>query len=446
MSALLLYRALAALALTAYAPYAFLRSLTGRRRLGDVRGRLGLSEWPDLAGGVWIHAVSVGEIGVARNLLPELRRRMPGARFGVSVSTAAGRELAERAFGREASVYAFPLDLAGPVEKALSETRPGLIVLTETEIWPLFLERAARRGIPVALVNGRISERSFARYRLVGRFLAKTLARLSLAAMQSKEDARRLEALGAPPERVQCFGNLKYDLPPPPAFADADRLSAAAAGRPVFVAGSTGEGEESLVLDAWHGLSPRPLLVIAPRRPERFDEVARRIEAAGLRLTRSTGIGPGGKRGKEAEVYLLDTIGELPSLYHHASLAFVGGSLLRGGGHNPIEAWAAGVPVVVGPHTENFREITGKGEELGILTRAANVEELARGFSFELADPARLRARGAAAKRFVAANRGAADATADEVLALLPPAPAASGAAVRRRVQAPFGTSPRDLP
>ncbi|MET0620863.1 MAG: glycosyltransferase N-terminal domain-containing protein, partial [Thermoanaerobaculia bacterium] len=166
---MLLYRALAALALTAYAPYAFLRSLTGRRRLGDVRGRLGLSEWPDLAGGVWIHAVSVGEIGVARNLLPELRKRMPGARFGVSVSTAAGRELAERALGREASIYAFPLDLAGPVEKALSETRPGLIVLTETEIWPLFLERAARRGIPVALVNGRISERSFARYRLVGR-------------------------------------------------------------------------------------------------------------------------------------------------------------------------------------------------------------------------------------------------------------------------------------
>ena len=142
-------------------------------------------------------------------------------------------------------------------------------------------------------------------------------------------------------------------------------------------------------------------------------------------------------------MYLLDTIGELPSLYHHANLAFVGGSLLRGGGHNPIEAWAAGVPVVVGPHTENFREVTGKGEELNILTRAANVEELARVFSSELAQPARLLARGAAAKRFVAANRGAAEATADEVLALLP---AASGAAVRRRVQAPFGTSPRDLP
>jgi 3-deoxy-D-manno-octulosonic-acid transferase len=184
---------------------------------------------------------------------------------------------------------------------------------------------------------------------------------------------------------------------------------------------------------------------VAPRRPERFDEVARRIEAAGLRLTRSTGTGPPGEKGQETDVYLLDTIGELPSVYHHANLAFVGGSLVRGGGHNPIEAWAAGVPVVVGPHTENFREITEKGGELNILTRVANVEDLAKVLSSELADPSRLLARGTVARRFVAANRGAADATADEVLALLTRAPARSGAAVQRRVQAPFGTCPRDL-
>ena len=421
MGALLLYRALAALALTAYAPYAFLRSLTGRRRLGDVRGRLGLSEWPDLAGGVWIHAVSVGEIGVARNLLPELRKRMPGARFGVSVSTAAGRELAERALGREASIYAFPLDLAGPVEKALSETRPGLIVLTETEIWPLFLERAARRGIPVALVNGRISERSFGRYRLVGRFLAKTLARLSMAAMQSREDVRRLEALGAPPERVQCFGNLKYDLPPPPIFGDADRLSAAAAGRAVFVAGSTGAGEESLVLDAWHGLSPRPLLVIAPRRPERFDEVARLVESRGLRLLRrSTLDTQRSTLHSLPDVYLLDSIGELASVYRGAALAFAGGSLVPSGGQSPIEAWAAGVAVVAGPHMENFREAAAQGETLGILDRAANSAALGRRFAESLALPDETARRGAGAARFVAANRGAAAATANALAGLAP--------------------------
>ena len=423
MGALLLYRVLAALALTAYAPYAFLRSLTGRRRLGDVRGRLGLSEWPDLAGGVWIHAVSVGEIGVARNLLPELRKRMPGARFGVSVSTAAGRELAERALGREASVYAFPLDLAGPVEKALSETRPGLIVLTETEIWPLFLERAARRGIPVALVNGRISERSFGRYRLVGKFLAKTLARLSMAAMQSREDVRRLEALGAPPERVQCFGNLKYDLPPPPIFGDADRLSAAAAGRAVFVAGSTGEGEESLVLDAWHGLSPRPLLVIAPRRPERFDEVARLVEARGLCLLRRSAppfnLQPS-TFNSPPDVYLLDSIGELASVYRGAALAFAGGSLVPSGGQSPIEAWAAGVAVVAGPHMENFRDAAAQGEALGILDRAANSAALGRRFAESLALPDETARRGAGAARFVAANRGAAAATADALAGLAP--------------------------
>jgi 3-deoxy-D-manno-octulosonic-acid transferase len=244
--------------------------------------------------------------------------------------------------------------------------------------------------------------------------------------MQTGEDARRVESLGVAASKIRIKGNVKYDLPAAPPFRDSERLAETAAGRAVLVAASTAEGEEDVVVTAWKRLSPRPLLAVAPRRPERFDDVARRIEAAGLRLTRSTEVGP---RGGEAEVYLLDTIGELPSLYHHANLAFVGGSLVAGGGHNPIEAWAAGVPVVVGPHTENFREITEKGGELNILTRVADVDELAKVLSSELADPARLLSRGAAARRFVAANRGAADATADEVLALLPRAPARSGAA-----------------
>ncbi len=427
---LLLYRALAALALTAYAPYAFLRSLAGRRRLGDVRGRLGLSDWPDLAGGVWIHAVSVGEVGVARNLLPELRRRLPGTRFGVSVSTAAGRELAERTLSRDAAVYAFPFDLARPVEKALAATRPGLVILTETEIWPLFIERAARSGIPVALVNGRISERSFARYRLLGGFFAKTLARLSMAAMQSKEDARRLETLGAPAERVRAFGNLKYDLPAPPAFADAERLARAAAGRPVFVAGSTGEGEEVLVLDAWEGLSPRPLLVLAPRRPERFDEVARLVESRGLRLLRrSTLNSQPSALDSLPDLYLLDSIGELASVYRGATLAFAGGSLVPSGGQSPIEAWAAGVSVVAGPHMENFREAAREGEALGILRRAHAPGILGALFADALADPRQAARRGEEAARFVEGSRGAAAATADALVALAPALRTAQGSA-----------------
>jgi 3-deoxy-D-manno-octulosonic-acid transferase len=443
---MLFYRLLAGAALLAYSPVAILRSVLGRRRLGDLKGRLGRVPYPALDGGIWVHAVSVGEVGVAASLLTALARKAPGVRLGLSVTTAAGRELAARVLPSEVAVFAFPFDLAGPVRRALDEVRPGFVLLTETELWPLFLDRAAARGIPVALVNGRISARSYPRYRLLRRWFAPALQTVSLYVMQSDSDARRIEALGVAPSRIRMKGNLKYDRPAAPPFRDAERLAGSAAGRAVLVAASTAEGEENAVIQAWRRLSPRPLLAIAPRRPERFESVARTIEAAGLRLTRSTGTGPRGESHPEADVYLLDTIGELPSLYHHASLAFVGGSLVRGGGHNPIEAWAAGVSVVVGPHTENFREIAEKGEELDILTRVADVEELAKVLSSELADPARLLARGAVARRFVAANRGAADATADEVVALLPRAPAASGAAVRRRVQAPFGTCPRDLP
>ncbi len=428
---MLFYRALAALALAAYAPFALLRSIAGGRRLGDIRGRMGRSDYPDLEGGIWIHAVSVGEIGVARNLLRALRTVRPGCRAGISVTTAAGRELAERTLSPEASVFAYPFDLAGPVERVLDATRPGLVLLTESEIWPLFLERAAKRGVPVALVNGRISERSFRRYRRVRGFLRGALERISLFAMQSAEDCRRVKELGAKDARVLIAGNIKYDLPPSPPFADAERLRAAAAGRPIVVAGSTGEGEESLVLQAWSALPNRPLLVLAPRRPERFDEVARLCESRNLRLIRrstpdssellSTPFDP------PVAVYLLDSIGDLASLYREATLAFVGGSLVARGGQNPIEAWAAGVPVLAGPHMENFRDVASAGQERGILTRVDDAGGLARALAAALAAPEETRRRAAEAERFVAESRGAADRTAAAVLMLLPDA-AAKGA------------------
>ena len=439
---MLLYRLLAGGALLAYSPVALVQSLTGRRRLGDLRGRLGRTPYPSLDGGIWVHAVSVGEVGVAASLLSALARKAPGLRLGLSVTTAAGRELAARVLPADVAIFAFPFDLEGPVRRALDSVRPGLILLTETELWPLFLERAAARGIPVALVNGRISTRSYPRYRLLRRWLAPALRTVSLYVMQTETDARRVEDLGAAASKIRMKGNVKYDRAAAPPFRDAERLTKIAAGRPVLVAASSAEGEEDVVVEAWRRLSPRPLLAVAPRRPERFETVARRMEAAGLTVARSTKT----DRPESPDVYLLDTIGELPSLYLHANLAFVGGSLVSGGGHNPIEAWAAGVPVLVGPHTGNFREITEKGNELGILTRVADGKELVRVLSSELADAGGLLARGGVARRFVAANRGAAEATADEVLALLPRTPAASGAAVRRRVQAPFGTCPRDLP
>ncbi|HLN80461.1 MAG TPA: 3-deoxy-D-manno-octulosonic acid transferase [Thermoanaerobaculia bacterium] len=421
---MLFYRILATGALLAYSPVALVKAVTGRRRPGDVRGRLGLSPYPDLAGGIWIHAVSVGEVGVAVPLLAALKRLAPDRRFGLSVTTAAGRELARRVAPPGVDVFAFPFDLAAPVERALARVRPGLVLLTETELWPLFLTRAAERGIPVALVNGRISQRSFPRYRMLRRWFAPALDRVALFVMQSEEDARRIEALGVAASKIRMRGNIKYDRPAAPPFRDAERLIAAAAGRPLFVAASTDEAEEATIVAAARALAPHVLTAIAPRRPERFDEAARKIEGAGLSVLRRSG-----PERVPADVYLLDTIGELASLYSHAKIAFIGGSLVARGGHNPIEAWAAGVPVIVGPHTENFREVTAKGEDLAIATRISRGEELVDRIERELADRPALEARGAAAREFVSANRGAAEATAVEVLPLLTGSPLSSGAA-----------------
>lgn len=420
---MLLYRVLSTLALLAYSPYALLQSIAGRRRLGDVRGRLGRTVYPDLDGGVWIHAVSVGEVGVARNLLSTLDRRAPGTRMGLSVTTAAGRQLAQTLLGDTIPVFPFPFDLSGPVQKAIESVRPGLVLLTETEIWPLFLERAAARAIPVALVNGRVSARSFRRYALVRRWLAATLERVAVFAMQSPSDAGRIVALGAPPGRVRVTGNLKYDLPEALPFRDAERIRRLAGGRPVFVAASTAQGEEEIVLGAWRGLEPRPLLALAPRRPERFDAVASLVEQSGLSVLRRSSPDQGSPiPDPRSSVYLLDSIGELASLYREASLAFIGGSLVPQGGHNPIEAWAAGVPVLVGPHTENFRQITADGERRGfarrVATEAALARELARAFSPSVGA---LRESGERARRFVAENRGAADRTVELLLPLRAP-------------------------
>ena len=429
---LLFYRLLSILALAAYAPYALLRSLTGRRKIGGLRGRMGLSPYPELSGGIWVHAVSVGEVGVARSLLSELARKAPGRPLGLSVSTAAGIELMRRRPVAGAASFAFPLDLAGPVDRALSKVDPGLVLLTETEIWPLFLQRASARGIPVALVNGRLSERSFARYRLAGRWFARVLGRLSLYAMQTEEDAARIRKLGAPEDRVFVTGNVKYDLPTPTPFSDAARLAAAAAGRPVLVAASTGEGEEDLIVTAWESLPDeiRPFLAVAPRRPERFDAVAALLRGRGFSVIRrsdpASGAAPVTRSpdpsNTRSPIYLLDSIGELAALYRLAKLAFVGGTLIPVGGHNPIEAWAAGVPVLVGPHTANFREIVAAGERLGILRTVRDPESLAAALQAALADPQALSTSGERARAAVAESRGAAARTADLVLPLLPPA------------------------
>jgi 3-deoxy-D-manno-octulosonic-acid transferase len=425
-----LYRLLSVLALLLYAPYAVLRAVTGRRRMGDVRGKLGLLPYPDLAGGIWVHAVSVGEVSVARNLLEALKNRLAGVPLGLSVTTAAGLDAARRLAGPGIEVFSFPLDLAGPIEKALSAVRPGAIVLVETELWPLLLERARIRDVPIALVNGRISDRSFRRYLLLRRWCSRILENVSLFAMQTREDGERIARLGARQERILVTGNIKYDVSASPPFADAARLTAAAAGRPILVAASTSEGEEQIVFDAWKDLDPRPFLAIAPRRPERFDEVATLVERSGFRLIRrSLPSDQLSTLSFPPDIYLLDSIGELASLYRHAFLAFLGGSLVATGGHNPIEAWAQGVAVIVGPHTGNFREITGSGERLGILERVADGRELRQALARCLAQVKATASRGEGARCFVSESRGAAVLTAESVAKLLSSRPRERAAA-----------------
>jgi 3-deoxy-D-manno-octulosonic-acid transferase len=247
---------------------------------------------------------------------------------------------------------------------------------------------------------------------------------VSVFAMQSPLDGERIVALGAPPERVRVTGNLKYDTPEAPLFPDAARLEQAAGGRPVLVAASTAEGEEEAVLRAWASLAtPRPLLALAPRRPERFDAVASLIERAGFQvLRRSSPVHNSQFTIHNSPVYLLDSIGELASLYREATLAFIGGSLVPLGGHNPIEAWAAGVPAIVGPHTQNFRQIIEDGEARGIVRRVSSEAALARELARQLGAPqAATREAGERALRFVAENRGAADRTVELLLPLLEP-------------------------
>jgi 3-deoxy-D-manno-octulosonic-acid transferase len=409
------YRLFFGLGLVAYAPYAFLRQAAGGKRIGDWRGRIGLSSLPKFEESIWIHGVSVGEVNAARTILEAIREESPGIPRILSSSTAAGLEMAGRVAAADASIP-FPFDLARPVERALAAIDPSLVLLTETEIWPLFLERCARRRVPVAIVNGRISSTSFDRYRRTLAWLAPSLSRIALFAMQTEEDAERVRALGVPAERVRVTGNVKFDVAACSDREIAQRLRRWADGRRIVIAGSTHETEEAAVVDAWETLEPRPLLVIAPRRPERFEEVFRAIENRGLRAARSS------SDASAPDVVVLDTVGELASAFAAADLAFIGGTLVPVGGHNPIEAWAHGVPTILGPHVTNMRAIAEAGIAEGAAIPVRSREELASAVRAILSDDSMRRSRSEAAMALVARHRGAARTTARAALALRIPA------------------------
>ena len=386
-------------------------------RLGRLPARLQLPKEEPV---IWVHAVSVGEVLAVAGLVEELQRRFPQHRIFISTTTDTGQALARKRFG-EARVFYFPMDFAFAIRPYLRALRPRMLVIAETEFWPNFLRLAHASGARIAVVNARISDRSWPSYRRFRGLLRRSLVNVDLFLAQTPEDAARLQDIGAAPERVRITGNLKFDVPAPapPAIVESVRKSIAATGAgPVLVCGSTVEGEESLLLKAFENLlvqHPRTVMILAPRHPERFATVAALLEQMSVRfLRRSLWNGESLSSG----VLLLDTIGELAALYALADIAFVGGSLVPRGGHNIIEPAQHGVATVVGNHTENFRDIVSLFESRNAV-RIVGPAELPLVLLELLANDEERRALGKRAADTMRSQIGATARTAGELQELM---------------------------
>jgi 3-deoxy-D-manno-octulosonic-acid transferase len=379
----------------------------------DLTGRLdALRRRP-----VWVQAVSVGEVMVARTLIAGLAGK--GLPIVLSSTTPAGRTIAATLSGT-AGVFHFPIDIPAFVGWTLDAIRPAAFVSIETEIWPMLLRQCARRGVPALMVNGRISERSRARYGAVAGLLRGSLAAIRLACMQTEADARRLVAIGLPEERVMVTGNMKFDgaVPAPPDGALAALVRDAAAGRPVLVAGSTSPGEEEIVLDAMGMVRADAFfLILAPRHPDRFARVAALLDKRAVPFVRRNGGRSGGTGRPRA--LLLDTVGELAGTYNLADVAFVGGSLVPRGGQNLTEPAVCGVPVLFGPHTQHVAAVAEALSACGGAERVKDGAALAHAIARLIDDPEARRRMGEAGRSLVIAQRGATARTVEAILPIL---------------------------
>jgi 3-deoxy-D-manno-octulosonic-acid transferase len=326
-------------------------------RLGRVPPRLAASK--DTRPAIWVHAVSVGEVLAIAGLVAAMREHFAQHRVVISTTTDTGQTLARKRFGEE-NVFCFPVDLGFAIRPYLRALDPQLIVLAETEFWPNFLRLAHARGACITVVNARISDRSYPNYHRFRALWRRELANIDLFLAQTEQDAERLKSIGANAGRVRVTGNLKFDLAagdPPPIMERLRKSLAENRTGPVVVSGSTVEGEEPLVLKAFERIlasHPQATMILAPRHPERFDSVAILVEEMGIRMWRRSRWNNGSIAGG---VFLLDSIGELAALYAVADVAFVGGSLVPRGGHNILEAAWHGAAIIVGNHTENFKDI-----------------------------------------------------------------------------------------
>ena len=392
-----------------------------RRRGGYARdfghrfGRYAPDLRARLAGGgrVWVHAVSVGELFVALALMSEWRRRRPGVRFVLSTTTSTAYRIAGRELGADDALIYFPVDAPPIMRRVLDLLRPAALVLMETEIWPNLIRLAAARGVPVFLANGRLSERSARRYGYVAAFTRRVLPLLRGAFMQSDGDAARFVGIGARPDRTQVTGTVKYDVALAPVAAD---IAAVRREAGVVMGGSTWAGEEAALLDAFIELRrsrPGLSLVLAPRHAERRAEVLGEIARRGLSVaSRSAGQAQG-----DADVFLLDTTGELKGFYACADVIFIGKSLTQHGGQNPLEPAAAGKAVLTGPNMENFGPVMDDLRAAGGVRQVADAAALAAAIGELLDDPAKRAALGDAARRAVEARRGALGRMVEQLLA-----------------------------
>jgi 3-deoxy-D-manno-octulosonic-acid transferase len=384
----------------------------------DICGRLGFGRRVVPRPTIWIHAVSVGETRAAAPLIALLRGRFPDHRMLLTQMTAAGRECAREFYGPEVDVAWLPWDLPWAQRSFLRRWQPRLGIIMETEIWPNLLSECERAGVPVALVNARLSERSAARYARISALVRETLCRFTRIISQTSGDAARFRALGA--ARVSIAGNMKFDVEPAPLqIARGHAWRRTLQGRPIVLLASTREGEENILLDALtHMLPANALTVIAPRHPQRFDDVAELVTSRSLPVCRRSA---GDLPSAAIRVWLGDSMGEMPTWYALADVAIMGGSWLPLGGQNLIEACAAGCPVVVGPHTFNFSQAVDDAIAAGAALRVSDTAHLARTVKQLLGNDLQLKRMSEAGKAFAATHRGAAEQTFTELVSLLPP-------------------------
>jgi len=435
------YRLITAVGMIFLAPYYALRGWhrdepsSAGERLGNVPpeilSRAGVSHRADssTARPIWIHAVSVGEVLAAKPLADGLQKRFPGRSVFVSTTTETGQRLARERLQSVDGIFYFPLDWIVPVRRALNSIRPSLVVVMETEIWPNFLRQAHRMNVPVVFANARISEKSFARFKrwefLVGPFFERTLQDAELFLAQTPEDANRLREMGAPEGRVEVTGNLKYDAEPPAPSAFSEWLEQQIRAQerwPVFVAGSVVAEEEQAVVAAYDIVQRKwrhALLILAPRKPDRFEAAAAIAAEGGWNVVRRSRLDLTAALNENADVLVLDSIGELAGLYALADAAFVGGSLVPAGGHNILEpAWFSNPPVF-GRSMENFRDMAAQFLAAKAGIQVSSGPMLGKVWEQLVEDRSTREKMGATARALSERNRGATARSLDRIAAVL---------------------------